>query len=110
MRARISRDTLEMRTFILLLLLASLGFLWLLKPFFGPIFWACAIAIIFYPLQQKLLRRYPDRPNTAALLTLLACILIVVLPVIMVITSAVNEGLGLYQKIEKGEINPAQLF
>lgn len=108
MQGKISQDAMEMRTFIVLLLLASLGFLWMLKPFFGPIFWACAIAIIFHPLQQQLLQRFPGRPNTSALLTLFICVLIVVLPVILVISSAVNEGLGLYQKIEKGEINPAQ--
>lgn len=104
------QDAMELRTFIFLLLLASLGFLWLLMPFFGPIFWACAIAIIFYPLQLRLLRRYPGRRNFCALMTLLVCVLIVVLPMILVISSAVNEGLTVYQKIEKGDIAPAEYF
>lgn len=100
------QEAMEMRTFIFMLLLASLGFLWLLKPFFGPIFWACAIAIIFYPLQQQLLTRLPGRRNLAAFITLLLCIVIVVLPMIAVISSAVSEGLAIYQKVERGEIDP----
>lgn len=103
-----SQETMEMRTFIFMLLVASLGFLLLLKPFFGPIFWACAIAIIFYPMQQKLVARMPGRRNLTALITLLACIVIVVLPMILVVTSAVSEGVGVYQKIETGEIDPAE--
>lgn len=108
MQEKLDQDAMEMRTFILLLLVASLGFLWLLKPFFGPIFWACAIAIIFHPLQQKILARYPARRNLSAVFTLLLCVVIVVLPLIMIITSAVNEGLYVYQRVERGEISPAQ--
>lgn len=108
MQERTKQDTMEMRTFILFLLLASLGFIWLLQPFFGPIFWACAIAIIFYPLQQRLLKHFPNKRNSTAITTLLVCIVIVVLPVIFIASSAINEGVGVYQKLEKGEINPAQ--
>lgn len=108
MQEQAKQEKMEMRTFILFLLLASLGFLWMLQPFFGPIFWACAIAIIFYPAQQKLLRRFPGRHNLTALITLLMCIVIVVLPVIFIVTSAVNEGVDVYKKVEAGEIKPAQ--
>lgn len=110
MQEKIDQEKMEMRTFILFLLGVSLGFLWLLKPFFGPIFWACAIAIIFYPVQQKLLARFPGRRNLAALFTLLLCMVIVILPVIFVAGSAISEGVALYQKVEQGEINPAQYF
>ena len=108
MQEKIKQEKLEMRTFILFLLLVSIGFLWLLRPFFGPIFWACAIAVIFYPVKQKLLQRLNNRRNLTALLTLLLCVVIVVLPMIFVVTSAVNEGAAIYQKIEQGEIKPAQ--
>lgn len=37
-------ESLERWTFLGSLLLVSLAFLFLLKPFFGPIFWAVAIA------------------------------------------------------------------
>lgn len=101
------QDKLETRTFLLLLFAISCGFLLLLKPFFGAIFWACAIAIIFYPIQQKIMARWPNHPNLVALATLLLCIVVVILPVVFVISSVIDQGVSLYQKLETGEINPA---
>ncbi|AQT60303.1 AI-2E family transporter [Cellvibrio sp. PSBB023] len=102
------QQKLETRTFLLFLLIVSVGFLLILKPFFGTIFWACAITVIFYPLQQWLLERLKGRTNISALLTLTACILIVVLPVTLLISSVIAEGANAYKKLEAGEINPAQ--
>ena len=48
------QEKLETRTFLLFLLIITVGFLMILKPFFGTIFWACAMTIIFYPMQTKL--------------------------------------------------------
>ena len=99
---------LETRTFLALLVGVSLAFILLMKPFFGPIFWAVAIALIFHPVREALSRRLGDRPNTVALLTLTICMVIVVIPVVILVTSLVAEGLGLYQKIQSGEIRPGQ--
>lgn len=101
------QQKLETRTFLLFLLIVTIGFLLILKPFFGTIFWACAITVIFYPLQIKLLGYFKGRPNTTALLTLTACILVVVLPFTVLISSVVAEGADLYQKLEEGKIDPA---
>ncbi|MES2605223.1 MAG: AI-2E family transporter, partial [Pseudomonadota bacterium] len=94
--------------FLLLLLLVTVLFLLLLQPFFAPIFWACAISLLFYPVQIKLLERWGNRPNTIALTTLLFCILVVIIPVLLVLSSFVSEGAALYMRIESGEINPIQ--
>lgn len=99
---------LETRTFLLFLFIVTVGFLMILKPFFGTIFWACAITVIFYPMQTRLLRRFKGRTNTSALLTLTACILIVVLPVTMLVSSVVAEGAAYYKKLESGEVDPTQ--
>ncbi len=101
------QEKLETRTFLLFLMIVSIGFLLLLKPFFGTIFWACAIAVIFAPVHQRVLRHWPKSPNSAALITLLMCTVILILPVIFVITSVVNEGVNIYEKLQSGEINPA---
>ena len=86
----------------------SLAFALLMKPFFGPIFWAVAIAVIFHPVRQKLATRMGDRPNIIALLTLLLCLVIVIIPVLALITSLVAEGVTLYQKIQNGELKPGE--
>ncbi|MDX1597148.1 AI-2E family transporter [uncultured Marinobacter sp.] len=99
---------LETRTFLAMLLGVSLAFILLMKPFFGPIFWSVAIALIFYPVREALARRLGNRPNVVALLTLTICMVIVVIPVIILVTSLIAEGLGLYQKIQSGEIQPGE--
>lgn len=101
-------DALERRSFLAMLLVVSLAFLFLIKPFTGPIFWAVAIALIFNPIQNRLLRRMPGRYNLAALLTLLLCLFIVIIPVMLLISSLIAEGVNLYQQVQSGEISPGQ--
>lgn len=97
---------LETRTFLAMLVGVSVAFVFLMKPFFGPIFWAVAIALIFHPVQLLLERRIGSRPNTNALITLAICMVIVVIPVLVLVTSLIAEGVGLYQQIQSGEIRP----
>lgn len=99
---------LEARTFLAMLVGVSLAFVLLMKPFFGPIFWAIAIALIFHPFQIFLVRRLGERPNVNALITLTVCMLIVVIPVLVLVTSLAAEGLGIYQQIQDGEIKPGE--
>ncbi|MCC4263951.1 AI-2E family transporter [Oceanimonas baumannii] len=104
------REKLERRSFLFTLLLVSLLFGLVLRPFWGAIFWACAITVIFYPLQTHILARIGPRPNQAALLTLTLCVVIVVLPVLFIAASFAQEGLALYQRIDKGEVSPGNLL
>ncbi|MDO3383361.1 AI-2E family transporter [Gilvimarinus algae] len=102
------QKNLETKSFLALLVLVSAAFLWVLKPFFGPIFWACALAIIFYPAQSRLLGSLKHRPNSRALVTLMMCLVIVIIPVIFLVSSVVAQAADLYQKIEAGELDPAR--
>ncbi|WP_111497339.1 MULTISPECIES: AI-2E family transporter [Marinobacter] len=101
-------EVLERRSFLAMLLVVSLAFLFLIKPFTGPIFWAVAIAVIFNPVQNWLYLRMPGRHNTVALLTLVLCLFIVVIPSLLLISSLIAEGVGLYQRVQSGELNPGQ--
>lgn len=99
---------LETRTFLAFLVGVSLAFVFLIKPFFGPIFWAVAIALIFHPVQQMLVRKLGERPNVNALITLIICMVIVVIPVLVLVTSLVAEGVALYQQIQSGDLKPGE--
>lgn len=101
-------ESLERWTFLALLLLVSLAFFFLMKPFFGPIFWAVALALIFHPLRQRIEARLGPRPNLVAFLTLMVSLVIVVIPVIVLVSSLVAEGVILYEKIQDGEIRPGE--
>lgn len=98
---------LERGTFLFTLVAVSVAFALLLKPFFAPIFWACAIGVIFYPFQKRLLAKWPDRRNLVSLCTLILCVVLVVIPVLVVASSFVTEGVSLFQKVQSGELNLA---
>ncbi|WP_108126690.1 AI-2E family transporter [Saccharospirillum mangrovi] len=104
------RQTLENRFFLILLLLVSLAFFFVLEPFWGAIFWAAAITVIFYPLQDWLLKVTGNRRNLSALITLLCCVLIVVMPVLLIVAQVVQEAIGLYQSIQQGDISPSAIL
>ncbi len=101
-------DKLEQRMFLLLLAIVTALFLFLLKPFFAPILWACIVAVLFQPVQVRLERAWGERPNLTALTTLLACVVLVVLPVLLLLASFAQQGIALYRQIDTGEIQPAQ--
>jgi predicted PurR-regulated permease PerM len=104
----LNHERLERRAFLTLLLLVSVLFLFVLKPFFGAIFWAVAIAVIFTPIQHWLTRHWGSKPNRTALATLCLCIVLLVIPATFVATSLVAEALHFMQRIDAGEFNPGQ--
>lgn len=97
--------TFEQKAFILLLVLVTIAFFWILLPFYGAVFWAMVLALVFSPLQERLIRRMGGRGNLAALLTLIICLLVAILPVIFITSAVVAEGTALYQKLESGELD-----
>ncbi len=99
---------LEQRSFLLCLVAVTGLFLLLLKPFFAPVLWACVIAVLFHPMQLRLRRAWGDRPNLIALATLSTCVVLLVIPVLAVLASFLQQGVALYQQIDAGDIQPGQ--
>ncbi len=100
------REIMEQRVFLVMLVLVTLLFLYLLKPFFGAVFWACVIGVLFFPLYRRLLTRFGGRENLAAVTTLVLCLFIVIIPVLFVLGSFFQQGVELYQRLQSGEIDP----
>ncbi|SFN55639.1 AI-2E family transporter [Nitrosospira briensis] len=101
---------LQRKTFLLMLIAVSLAFAWILLPFYGAVFWGSVLAIIFTPFYRKLLALTRRRPNLAALTTLLICLIAVILPVIVMTASMLQEGVAVYQRIRSGELNFGAYF
>jgi predicted PurR-regulated permease PerM len=96
---------LQHRAFLLLLVVVTLAFCWLLQPFFGAVFWGTILAILFFPLSKWLETRLGGRRNIAALITLLLCLLIVILPVAFLATSFIRQGSILVTQMTTGDLN-----
>lgn len=98
------------KTFLLLLIAVSIGFGWILWPFIGAVFWGVALAILFHPLNKRLLKRMPNKPNLTALITLVLCLLGVILPLILIGTSVVNEAVVIYNRMSTGQLDFGTYF
>jgi len=99
---------MQNKTFIVLVVLVTLAFGWILLPFFGALFWATVLAILFTPLYRILVRRLGRRRNLAALLTTLVIVLAVIVPFTLVTGMLVQEGLLLYKRVQSGEFDFAR--
>ncbi|MBN9126755.1 MAG: AI-2E family transporter, partial [Nitrosospira sp.] len=100
----------QQKAFVLLLVVVSLAFIWILLPFYGAVFWGSVLAIIFTPFYRRLLAMMNQRKNLAALTTLLLCLIIVILPFTFMAAALLQEGLMVYQRIRSGELNFGAYF
>jgi predicted PurR-regulated permease PerM len=95
--------------FIILLGAVTLLFLYLLKPFFFPIFWAVVIAGIFRPFYRRVNRRV-HRPNLSTLVVFFVIALCILLPVGVVGSLVFNESVQLYEKLSPDTQNINRSF
>ncbi|MGF6554612.1 putative PurR-regulated permease PerM [Pseudomonas sp. S30_BP2TU TE3576] len=100
-------ETLKDRSLTVLLALVSIAFVWILLPFYGAVFWAVILGILFAPLQRRLQLKFGWERNLTSLLTLSICLLSAILPVIVLGVFLVQEGAALYKNIESGELDIA---
>jgi len=96
--------------FIVLVVIITLAFAYLLAPYFGAVLWGVVAAIMFQPATKQLSKRMGGRPNLAASIILLALIALFVVPTILLGINLVNEATVLYGKISSGEIDIAKIF
>ncbi|MDM0003070.1 AI-2E family transporter [Variovorax sp. J22P240] len=102
--------SVQRTVFFILLAGVTIGFLWILQPFFGAVMWAIALAILFSPLYRRLSKAMGRRRSLAALVTLLLCTVVVVLPLAAVGASLVQDIMVLSDKIQSGQLNFAAYF
>ena len=97
-----NQTNLQFKTLLLLLVLVTIAFIWILLPFYGAVFWAVILGIIFAPMQRRLQQRFSWNRNLTSLATLTVCLIIAILPVIITSVLLVQEGANLYKNIESG--------
>ena len=101
---------MEQKTFVVLLVAVTIAFGWILMPFYGAVFWGIVLAIVFAPLQRRLLPRLRGNPNLAALATLAVIVLLVVLPLGFIGAALMREGTTIYKGLQSGDISFARYF
>ena len=99
---KVSFSKLRSAFFTGLIVLLSVAILYLIRPFFYPIFWAAVIAIVFYP-HYNWLNSFIRMPGLNALLMVCVVLVTIFLPLTLISALLVNESVDLYGKVsEKG--------
>jgi predicted PurR-regulated permease PerM len=96
---------LESRVFVALVLATTVFFLWMVRSFLMPVFWAAVFAILFQPLFLWLKHRFGDRRTPAALAATLAVVFAVLVPTALLVAAVAQQALWLYQRVASGEVN-----
>src|SRR3989338_7496671 len=87
--------------FFLLIGVLFLGFLYLIRPFFYPIFWAAIMAILFYPVYSGL-NRVLKLPSMSAILSMLIALVIIFVPLSIIVTLIFHQSVAVYESITNG--------
>ena len=88
--------------FILFLTFLSIYLLYqILAPFLSSIIWAILLAMIFYPLFQKLQRLLKKKEFLSALIMTLLVLIVIVLPFTLLMVSLASEVVDGYHRMEE---------
>ncbi len=96
---------LEARSFVLVVLVVTAVFLWIIADLLMPIFWAAVLAVLFQPLNRRILPAVKGKRSVAALLTTLIVIIVLIVPFGLLAAAVTQQALGIYRQIAAGEIN-----
>ena len=99
---------LEQRSFLLLLVIVTLTFLYVLLPFFRLHFLGYGDHRPVLPVQSRLRQRFNHRENLAALVTLIIGILIAVVPLVLSASPLSRKGLPSIKSCRVGRLTLAR--
>ncbi|QJU59265.1 AI-2E family transporter [Sphingomonas sp. AP4-R1] len=95
---------------IVFLTLITVALAMIVSSFAGALLWAALAALLFQPLFQRLLRRWPTRRNIAAAVTLLIISVAVVIPAVVIGSLVVDQAAGVYTQLRSGQIDFSLYF
>lgn len=88
--------------FLAILMIGTIAFLWLLKPFAYPIFWAAVIAGLFGPLYKRVNRRL-GHPNVSTAILLVVAIFVIILPLAVIASVLLAQAIDMYSALKDTE-------
>ena len=82
--------------------LVVLGFaLMITRPFLSPVASAIILAVVFYPIHERILKWTKGKPSLASLISTLALLFLFCVPVLIVLSLAANEAVGAAQYLTR---------
>jgi len=84
----------------------------LLLPFYKPIIWGIILGLFFFPVYDRLNKKYPQKENLIAFLMCIAIMLFIIIPTIFLMGSLANEVVKVYNtvSIHSGDLFNAEKY
>ena len=100
--------TLKSQTifFFAIMLIVTIAFFYIMKPFIYAVFWAIILAGLFTPVYKKVENKL-HRPTASATIVLILICLISILPFVFIVSLLLKESMDLYQGLsnDNSQIN-----
>lgn len=96
---------LESRSFLVVVLLVTMAFVWVVADLLMPVFWAAVLAVLFQPLNRWYVSAVRGRPSLAAVMTTVTIIFVIIVPFGLLAAAVTQQALGIYRRIAAGEID-----
>lgn len=106
----VQRPGLALIAFGFLIFAISVVFIWSIAAFVGAILWSVVATIMFSPLNEWVLARFPRRINLAAAVTLLVVVAMAVLPAVALTMFLLDQAGTIYAAVQTGQIDIAATF
>lgn len=101
---------IERGGFWLFLALVTLAMLMIVWPFYKAVLWSALAAIMFQPLYQSILTRWPRYPSRCAVATMLIITFAVLLPAMVIGGMVVDEAVSVVIAFQSGSIDIPGMF
>jgi predicted PurR-regulated permease PerM len=98
-------QTLEARAFLVLVVIVTAAFLWMVRAFLLPVFWAVVFAVLFRPVYLRIRERTRGRDAAAAGVTTVLVVFSVLLPFALLVAALAQQAFRLYERIASGEVD-----
>jgi predicted PurR-regulated permease PerM len=96
---------LERRIFLGLVVVTTAVFLWMVRGFLVPIFWAAVFAVLFQPAYQRACLELNGRRSAAAAVATLLVVVAVLIPAGLLLAAVAHQALALYNRAVTGDID-----
>ncbi len=106
----LSNDTIDRTFFVALLVVVTIAFVWLVRGFLQPVFWAVALGIVVFPVHGRIEQRLGGRKSLAAAASMLLVFVVVILPLAGIIAAVTTEAAGLYTRLADGDVVPSAVY
>jgi predicted PurR-regulated permease PerM len=84
------------------MLIVTIAFFYIMKPFIYALFWAIVLAGLFMPVYKKVEEKL-HRPTLSATIVLVLICLIFILPLVFIASLLLKESMDIYQGISNGD-------